>query len=185
MTDMRETLEQLIAQGNIAREKLKGDKNGSYSPAQEELTELREAIVARGMKAKEQLEALLEQTSPSQDLPDVAESMPTVRLSEVSGEAIERMTCYMRAHNEELRLRILLTLQWRTGMTVQEMVQDLQATQTAISHHLGILRNMGYVEYERVGRNNHYQITERYTEGFAAMMAFVTNCSSSSLRRDV
>jgi DNA-binding transcriptional ArsR family regulator len=58
-----------------------------------------------------------------------------------------------------LRLRILLVLADREEASVGDVSAGVGQSQTAVSHHLGLLRRGRVVEYRRNGRQNLYRIT--------------------------
>ncbi len=60
---------------------------------------------------------------------------------------------------EPVRHQILEVLR-AGGATVGEIVAATQTTQSNISHHLRLLRDCGFVVFERDGRHNHYELAD-------------------------
>ncbi len=46
----------------------------------------------------------------------------------------------------------------RDGSCVKDLVDATGQTQSNVSHHLARLRSCGLVNYERIGKENHYRI---------------------------
>ncbi len=54
------------------------------------------------------------------------------------------------------RLRIVILMDQRGELTVTQLCEALGLSQPAISHHLGLLRRTGLIQYRREGKNNVY-----------------------------
>ena len=59
---------------------------------------------------------------------------------------------------EEARLRLLLLLAETKDLPVTALAGALEMSQTAVSHHLTLLRMTGLVGYRRDGKHNFYRI---------------------------
>lgn len=51
---------------------------------------------------------------------------------------------------------------------VRDIVEYTGQSQSNVSHHLARLRDCGLVDYERVGKENHYRVHAAVTEAIAA-----------------
>lgn len=79
----------------------------------------------------------------------------------VTQDALQSARCadLLKALSEPLRLRIVDLL--RHGeMTVGDIAEALQSEVVTVSHHLGILKNAGFVEATRDGRYKVYRLRE-------------------------
>jgi ArsR family transcriptional regulator, arsenate/arsenite/antimonite-responsive transcriptional repressor len=61
---------------------------------------------------------------------------------------------------DENRLRLLRLLAREGEVAVLAMYQALGLSQSAVSHHLALLRAAGLVGYRREGQHNYYRITD-------------------------
>ncbi|MEM7657954.1 MAG: metalloregulator ArsR/SmtB family transcription factor [Bacteroidota bacterium] len=64
----------------------------------------------------------------------------------------------LRAMAHPVRLSIINMLQEGKKMTVTEIYTSLDADQSAISHHLGIMRDRGILRNERDGKYIYYSL---------------------------
>ncbi len=65
-----------------------------------------------------------------------------------------------RALGDRTRLEILRILEEEGSATVSRICERLDKEQNLISHHLGCLRNCGFVKTEREGRNIIYSLRD-------------------------
>ncbi|MDW7674414.1 MAG: metalloregulator ArsR/SmtB family transcription factor [Bacillota bacterium] len=71
---------------------------------------------------------------------------------------MKRMAEQFKALSDETRLKIL-SLLTEQDLCVCEIIDALNMTQSAVSHHLKILKNAGFVEDRREGKWIFYQLT--------------------------
>ncbi|MEW5784855.1 MAG: metalloregulator ArsR/SmtB family transcription factor [Bacillota bacterium] len=67
---------------------------------------------------------------------------------------------FCKALGEETRIRIILML-CQEEMCICELMEQLNLSQTAISHHVKILKQAGLVKDRRNGKWNFYSIDKR------------------------
>ncbi len=60
---------------------------------------------------------------------------------------------------EPVRYQILEHL-WHGPATVSDLVDASGHSQSNVSHHLRLLRDCGFVTFEREGRHSHYQLAD-------------------------
>ncbi|MHB1390382.1 MAG: metalloregulator ArsR/SmtB family transcription factor [Thermoleophilia bacterium] len=63
-----------------------------------------------------------------------------------------------KALSDASRQKILLTLENDGEMRVGELVEHLDISQPTMSHHLGVLKNVGLVEDRRQGKSIYYHV---------------------------
>jgi len=56
---------------------------------------------------------------------------------------------------------ILLLAQHKAGLNVNTIAEQIQLSRPAVSHHLKVLRQSGYVSYEKKSVENYYILTVR------------------------
>src|SRR5215510_3306927 len=88
-------------------------------------------------------------------------------------EDIRKAMQVLRAVNHALRKEILLLLDKHGKLNVTELFTAIGVEQSICSQHLGILRNAGIIEAERIGKYNHYFIVKSRLEQI--------NCYSNAL----
>jgi ArsR family transcriptional regulator len=72
---------------------------------------------------------------------------------------------------DETRLRILLHLAHDGELDVNTLCGRLHQSQPAVSHHLGLMRMAGIVEFRRDGKHNYYSVRPHL---FQKLMAALT-----------
>jgi len=82
------------------------------------------------------------------------------RVSELSVEGLQKGSEMLKAMAHPLRLSIVRMLDNDSRLTVTTIYTALQIEQSTASHHLGILKNKGIVECERIGKNIFYSLKE-------------------------
>ena len=73
---------------------------------------------------------------------------------------MEMVSKTLKAIAHPVRLSIIEMLQGDKRMTVTEIYTRLNADQSAISHHLSILRDRGVLDCERQGKFIHYYLRD-------------------------
>ena len=74
---------------------------------------------------------------------------------------IEDLAAIFKALGDPTRLRIIRLLAKNEGnLCVNALTHQLEVTQSAVSQHLRVLRNVGLVSSKRVGPRVHYAINE-------------------------
>lgn len=63
--------------------------------------------------------------------------------------------------DEKRHAIILLLAQHKSGLNVNTIAEHIQLSRPAISHHLKVLRQAGFVDYEKKNVENHYVLTIR------------------------
>lgn len=63
--------------------------------------------------------------------------------------------------DEKRHAIILLLAQYKSGLNVNTIAERIQLSRPAISHHLKVLRQAGFVDYEKKNVENHYVLTIR------------------------
>ena len=79
--------------------------------------------------------------------------------NEMDKDALKMQSKIFKALSDISRLKILALLRIR-DMCVCEIMVALNMTQPVASHHLGILENIGIVEYRREGKWIFYSVTK-------------------------
>lgn len=73
---------------------------------------------------------------------------------------MEMLSRTLKAIAHPVRLSIIDMLQSRKRLTVTEIYTRLNADQSAISHHLSIMKDRGILGAERRGKNIYYYLKE-------------------------
>ncbi|MFC4600831.1 ArsR/SmtB family transcription factor [Cohnella hongkongensis] len=63
--------------------------------------------------------------------------------------------------DEKRHAIILLLAQHKSGLNVNTIAEHIQLSRPAISHHLKVLRQAGFVDYIKKNVENHYVLTIR------------------------
>jgi DNA-binding transcriptional ArsR family regulator len=77
----------------------------------------------------------------------------------LTGEMIERVAERFRALGEATRLRLLMEIK-RQPRSVSELINVTGLSRSAVSRHLGVLRQVGLVSVEREGSLAIYEIKD-------------------------
>lgn len=64
--------------------------------------------------------------------------------------------------SDETRLRLLIFLAQNGELHVTDLCQRLRQSQSAVSHHLALLRVAGIIEARREGKHNFYRVSTRF-----------------------
>ncbi len=73
-------------------------------------------------------------------------------------EILEQAANMLKAIAHPQRIEILNLMQQNTRMTVTEIQQALELSQSATSHHLGILKDKGILTCKREGKKIYYEL---------------------------
>lgn len=71
---------------------------------------------------------------------------------------IDKISKYLKAIDDPTRLRIIKLLNKGNPLCVNHIAQKLNLTQSAISQHLRILKQLNLVFGNKMGNHIHYQI---------------------------
>ncbi|MFF2093846.1 ArsR/SmtB family transcription factor [Paenibacillus sp. NPDC058174] len=84
--------------------------------------------------------------------------------------------------DEKRQAIILLLAQHKVGLNVNAIAEQINLSRPAISHHLKVLKQAGYVSYEKKSVENYYKLTLREPlEQLKLLIAAIeAECSSSS-----
>lgn len=63
--------------------------------------------------------------------------------------------------DEKRHAIILLLAQHKSGLNVNKIAEHIQLSRPAISHHLKVLKQAGFVDYEKKTVENYYVLTIR------------------------
>jgi len=63
--------------------------------------------------------------------------------------------------DEKRQAIIILLAQHKAGLNVNTIAEQIQLSRPAVSHHLKVLRQSGYVSYEKKSVENYYILTVR------------------------
>jgi DNA-binding transcriptional ArsR family regulator len=85
----------------------------------------------------------------------LAEPASTLKVSQ---RIIEELADIFKQLSDKSRLKILLALAQDGEMHVTALVELLNSSQPAVSHHLNLLRGRRLVAYRRDGKHNYYRI---------------------------
>lgn len=79
----------------------------------------------------------------------------------VEGEDIVRLAEIFKAMGDGTRIRILHALS-REELCVCDLVDFLQASQSAVSHQLRVLRNLRLVKFRKEGKMAYYSLDDEH-----------------------
>ncbi|MGQ9462772.1 MAG: ArsR/SmtB family transcription factor [Candidatus Fervidibacter sp.] len=98
-------------------------------------------------------------------------------------EAIKAEDCakFLKAIGEEARLKIIALL-FRRGMSVKELVKQLNLSQPLVSHHLSVLRSANIVKSRKVGRKIFYSLNPEFWREFEQGEEIDLGCCSLRFR---
>ena len=77
-------------------------------------------------------------------------------------QQIDQLAEFYKILGDVTRLKILLLLKNR--YCVSELAEMMEMAQPAISHHLSILKTIGLVKKQRLGKNMYYLLNEDIVE---------------------
>jgi len=96
---------------------------------------------------------------------------------------MKKIAEFYKALGDEVRLKILQMLA-EQEMCVCEIIDRLDMSQPAVSHHLKILRQAGLVKDSREGKWIYYSLNGNvFTEVFAGEDAEIIQCYAEPIRR--
>jgi len=98
----------------------------------------------------------------------------------VNDPIIPRVVERLRALADENRIRLLLRLR-RGPANVSTLTADLGIAQASVSKHLGVLRQVGLVQAERIGTQAIYRVSD---ESVFEMCQIVCDGVARHLRED-
>ncbi|NBO93787.1 MAG: transcriptional regulator [Planctomycetia bacterium] len=99
----------------------------------------------------------------SSSSPSVSQPPPTRNRSrKVPDRLIKELTAVFRMLSDKNRLRIVLALAHNGPMHVKALCKLVTQTQPAVSHHLTLMRSIGLIDYNRVGKMNQYYLASDY-----------------------
>jgi len=72
---------------------------------------------------------------------------------------MEKMAVYFKALSETTRLKIVITL-LKGEQCVCKIIDEMQLSQPAVSHHMKVLKQAGLVKARREGKWIHYSLNK-------------------------
>jgi ArsR family transcriptional regulator len=87
---------------------------------------------------------------------------PVSALLKVSETSLTDLTDVFKLLADKNRLRIVLILAQEGRMHVTALCDLIGQSQPAVSHHLTLMRMVGLVTYDRVGKNNYYYLASEH-----------------------
>lgn len=94
----------------------------------------------------------------------------------------ERLASLFKALGDPTRLRLVAALDG-PERCVHELVDTLEMTQSAISHQLRVLRDLGIVRGRREGRHIYYQLDDEHVRALFTMgLAHVRHVDESETK---
>ncbi|MCP4811546.1 MAG: helix-turn-helix transcriptional regulator [Planctomycetaceae bacterium] len=96
---------------------------------------------------------VLNESTPSSGKP---ESHPDPTL--LCESSTRRMVEFFKLASDATRLRIMFLLMQEKEINVRTLCGLLKQSQPAVSHHLGLLRNAGFIVCRRDGKHNYYHL---------------------------
>ncbi|MGN0894013.1 MAG: ArsR/SmtB family transcription factor [Succinivibrio sp.] len=81
----------------------------------------------------------------------------------------------IKALTDENRLAIMLTLQHGEKCGC-ELLEELNITQSTLSHHMKILSDSGLVDYYKEGKWMHYSISPEGVRNFRKIIGYYVRC---------
>jgi DNA-binding transcriptional ArsR family regulator len=96
--------------------------------------------------------------------PDARLLEPEDVLGEEMGRVDERVAALMGALSNPTRIRALFALLGAGELPVGELAKQIGMSESATSHQLRVLRNLGLVARRREGRRNFYALADGHLE---------------------
>jgi ArsR family transcriptional regulator len=87
---------------------------------------------------------------------------PVASVLKIADTTLGDLTDVFKLLADKNRLRIVLLLAQEGRMHVTALCDMLAQSQPAVSHHLTLMRMVGLVDYERVGKNNYYYLASEH-----------------------
>lgn len=102
---------------------------------------------------------------------------PVAELAAPDPAWIERMTTLAKMMSDETRVQVMVTLSNLTEgkrINVSTMARRLNMSQPALSHHISLLEDAGFLALDRDGgRQNFYRVTQRFRDDMRAVGNFL------------
>lgn len=93
----------------------------------------------------------------------------------LSDEEAQRLASLFKALADPTRVRIIAAL-FHTELCVDDLVQLLGMSQSAISHQLRLLRHMHLVQYRKVGKHSFYRLDDDHVRDMFQRSREHLNC---------
>ncbi|BBI31268.1 ArsR/SmtB family transcription factor [Cohnella abietis] len=88
--------------------------------------------------------------------------------------------------DEKRQAIILLLAQHKSGLNVNTIAEHINLSRPAVSHHLKVLRQSGYVSFEKKSVENYYILTLRKPlEQLKSLIAVIEAQCNSSLQSSI
>lgn len=84
-------------------------------------------------------------------------------------ENIEHIADLFKAFGDATRVRILFLLLEKEELCVSEITDEVELTQSAVSHQLRILKQMHLIKYRREGKNIVYSLADDHVRTILQM----------------
>ena len=82
---------------------------------------------------------------------------------------IQELSEVFKTLSDPTRLRLVMLLREHKGaLCVNALASELDVTQSAVSQHLRVLRQIGFVKGERRGSSVHYSLSQEVFEQYKA-----------------
>jgi Predicted transcriptional regulators len=78
-----------------------------------------------------------------------------------NNDELEAMVNVFKAFGDMTRVKIILALS-QTPLSVGEIADSLEMSQSSISHQLSLLKQLNLVSSMRKGRNIHYRLSDQH-----------------------
>jgi ArsR family transcriptional regulator, arsenate/arsenite/antimonite-responsive transcriptional repressor len=93
-------------------------------------------------------------------------------------EKVEEMSKYLKAIADPTRLKIIKLLNSNKPLCVNAIAKRLNLTQSAISQHLRILRQLNLVNGNKMGYHIHYQVNNDEMAKFSSFFSDIISKKS-------
>ena len=92
---------------------------------------------------------------------------------------IQELSEVFKTLSDPTRLRLVMLLREHKGaLCVNALARELNVTQSAVSQHLRVLRQLGIVKGERRGSSVHYLLSQEVFEQYKAKILETLSASS-------
>ena len=99
-------------------------------------------------------------------------------------DKVEEMSKYLKAIADPTRLKIIKILNSSKPLCVNAIANKLNVTQSAISQHLRILRQLNLVSGNRVGYHIHYGINQNKFKNYTNLLSTIISPSNHVAAND-
>jgi Predicted transcriptional regulators len=89
------------------------------------------------------------------------ESLHNLKKNIPTNDELEAMVNVFKAFGDMTRVKIILALS-QTPLSVGEIADSLDMSQSSISHQLSLLKQLNLVSSMRKGRNIHYRLSDQH-----------------------